>query len=220
MKTPTGTLFTVESEPLAYAIAHEWDAQSGDIDKTSMILTALTNTVIDNPNHLTKIDIVNFLLHYAETDTILFHDASQPNLLKLQEEQWNPLVDWFNERYQTKLEATIDITPPKFPDNAKMQIVNYLTSYDLPALHGIQFAVETLKSIILAFACIDRVMTPEKAVLLSRLEEEYQLGHWGRVEWAHDMCQEDLQSRLAAAIYHVHCHSFSSIVKQKLTKTN
>lgn len=217
LKTPTGTLFAVESEPLAYAIAQEWDAQSGDIERTSMILTALSNTVIDNPNHLTKLDIINFLLHYAETDTVLFHDASQPKLLQLQEEQWNPVVDWFNERYHTKLERTVDISPPAFPENAKMQIVNHLKSYDLPALHGIQFAVETLKSIVLAFACIDRHLTPEKAVLLSRLEEEYQLGFWGRVEWAHDMTQQDLQARLSAAVYHVHCHSFSNIVKKKIT---
>lgn len=217
LKTPTGTLFTVDSEPLAYAIAQEWDAQTGDIERPHMMLTALSNTVIDNPNHLTKLDILNFLLHYAETDTLLFHDASQPDLLKLQEEQWNPVVDWFNERYQMKLERTVDIRPPIFPENAKMQIAKHLKSYELPALHGIQFAVETLKSVILAFACIDRYMTPEQAVLLSRLEEEYQVGHWGRVEWAHDMTQQDLQSRLAAAVFHVHCCSFSNIVKKKLT---
>jgi ATP synthase F1 complex assembly factor 2 len=58
-------------------------------------------------------------------------------------------------------------------------------------------------------------LTPEKAVLLSRLEEEFQLGHWGRVEWAHDLSQQDLQARLSAAIFFVHCNSFSHFVKTK-----
>lgn len=216
LKTPTGTLFQVESEPLALAIAHEFNAQKETIERSRMMLTALSNTAIDNPNHLKKEDIINFILSYAETDTILFHNQAEENLYQLQTEQWDPLIDWFNERYNTKLEKTIDISPPVFPANAKMQIASYLKSHSLTSLHGFQFAVETVKSVILAFACIDRTITPQKAVLLSRLEEEYQLGHWGRVEWAHDLCQQDLQSRFAAAVFHIHCNSFSHFTKQKM----
>lgn len=216
LKTPKGTLFQVESEPLALAIAHEFNAQKETIERSRMMLTALSNTVIDNPNHLSKEDIINFILSYAETDTILFHNKAEENLYQLQSEQWAPLIEWFNERYDTKLEKTVDISPPVFPPNAKMQIANYLKSHSLTSLHGYQFAVETIKSVILAFACIDRKITPEQAVLLSRLEEEYQLGHWGRVEWAHDLCQQDLQARFAAAVFHIHCNSFSHFTKQKM----
>lgn len=216
LKTPRGTLLTVESEPLALAIATEWNSQKDTVERSTMMLTSLANTALDNPNHLTKLDIVNFILSYAETDTILFHHAEEEDLFKLQQEQWDPIIEWFNKRYDTTLEKTTDISPPVFPANAKMQIANFLKSHDLPALHGIQFAVETLKSVILAFACIDRFINPAKAVLLSRLEEEYQLGHWGRVEWAHDIAQQDLQARLAAAVFHIHCCSFSHFVKIKM----
>lgn len=216
LKTPRGTLFTVDSEPLALAISNEWNSQKDTIERSTMMLSSLSNTVIDNPNHLTKFDIINFLLGYAETDTILFHNKNEHDLYELQKEHWDPLIEWFNRRYDTELHKTEDISPPIFPDDAKMKISKYLNSHSLTTLHGIQFAVETVKSIILAFACIDRVITPEKAVLLSRLEEEYQLGHWGRVEWAHDLCQQDLQVRLSAAIFHVHCNSFSYFTKQKM----
>lgn len=37
------------------------------------------------------------------------------------------------------------------------------------------FGVDTTKSVILTLACVERFITPEKAVLLSRLEEEYQV---------------------------------------------
>lgn len=181
-----------------------------------MMLTALSNTALDNPNHLSKHDIVNFILNYAETDTILFHHSEEPNLVQLQTEKWDPLIEWFNKRYDTELKKTTDITPPVFPANAKMQIAGYLNSYNLKTLHGIQFAVETVKSVILAFACLDRFITPEQAVLLSRLEEEYQLGHWGRVEWAHDIAQQDLQARFASAVFYTHCCSFSHSVQTKL----
>lgn len=38
------------------------------------------------------------------------------------------------------------------------------------------YAVDTIKSVILTLACAERFIGPEKAVLLSRLEEEYQVG--------------------------------------------
>lgn len=186
------------------------------IERSRMILTALSNTALDNPNRLGKIDIVNYLLTFAETDTILFHNSAEPGLYELQTEQWDPVIEWFNKRYSTELVKTDDISPPLFPANAKMQLGGYLSSYNLSALHGFQFAVETLKSIILACACIDRFISPEQAVLLSRLEEEYQLGHWGRVEWAHDLNQQDLQARLSAAVFHIHCNSFTYFVKSKM----
>ncbi|CAO1397472.1 unnamed protein product [Diamesa tonsa] len=215
LKTPRGTPFYVESEPLAHAICHEWNSQKENIEQSGMYLTALANTVIDNPNNLTKDDIVNYLMNYAETDTILFHDPTEEKLYAFEQQEWNPMIEWFNKRYDTALEKTTGISPPEFKDSAKRQITNHLKSYSLPALHGYMFAVETVKSIILAFACIDRYITPEKAVLLSRLEEEYQLGHWGRVEWAHELNQQELQARLAAAVFFVHCNSFSHLVKSK-----
>ncbi|KAG5683267.1 hypothetical protein PVAND_012557 [Polypedilum vanderplanki] len=217
LKTPLGSPFYVESEPLALAIATEWNSQKETIERPRMMLTALCNTAIDNPNHLTKDDIINYLLNYIETDTILFHSESEPDLFKLQQEQWDPIIEWFNERYNTDLKKSVDISPPILPGNAKMQIGSYLRSHKLETLHGFQFAVDTLKSVILAFACIDRFLLPDRAVLLSRLEEEFQLGHWGRVEWAHDLSQQDLQARLAAAVFFIHCNSFSHFVKTKET---
>lgn len=32
----------------------------------------LCNTVIDNPNNLQRVDLVNYLMNYVPTDTILF----------------------------------------------------------------------------------------------------------------------------------------------------
>uniref|UniRef100_A0A6P4F6T5 ATP synthase mitochondrial F1 complex assembly factor 2-like n=1 Tax=Drosophila rhopaloa TaxID=1041015 RepID=A0A6P4F6T5_DRORH len=60
------------------------------------------------------------------------------------------------------------------------------------------------------------MLTVEKAVTLARLEEEYQLKFWGRVEWAHDLSQQELQSRLAAAVLFVHLNCSENFVKQKL----
>lgn len=63
----------VHSEPLALGVASEWDSQKDTIDRATMHLTAMVNTAVDNPNNLTKIDIVNYLINYIQTDTVLYH---------------------------------------------------------------------------------------------------------------------------------------------------
>lgn len=76
--------------------------------------------------------------------------------------------------------------------------------------------MDVLKSLILTLACVDRQITVEQAVKLARLEEEHQIEHWGRVEWAHDVSQLDSQARLAASILFVHFNSTEYLVKEKM----
>lgn len=68
----------------------------------------------------------------------------------------------------------------------------------------------------MAFACIDRHITVEQAVRLGRLEEEFQIKHWGRVEWAHDVSELDSRARLAAAVLFIHFNISEHLTKQKL----
>lgn len=77
--------------------------------------------------------------------------------------------------------------------------------------------MDTLKSVILTIACVNRQLGVEKAVHLSRLEEEFQLQYWGRVEYAHDFNQQDLQSRLSAAILFIYFNSSKRVIKEKLS---
>lgn len=72
LKTPRGNPFTLKSEPMAIAVATEWANQKGTIVQTSMHLSALCFTSVDNPNNLTKPDMVNYLLNFLPTDTVLF----------------------------------------------------------------------------------------------------------------------------------------------------
>jgi len=216
LKTPNGSPFVVRSEPLAIAVAAEWNAQREKIERSTMHLTALCSTSIDNPNRLTKEDMVDYILHFLPTDTVLFHSWEDDELYKVQCRDWDPVIKWFNERYGTELKKCRDISSPVVAAGTKMNITKHLLSYDLTSMHGFIFAVDVLKSIVLALACIDRYLTVEQAVKLSRLEEEFQITHWGRVEWAHDLSQQDHQARLAAAVLFIHFYTSEHLIKEKL----
>ncbi|XP_067621073.1 ATP synthase mitochondrial F1 complex assembly factor 2 [Eurosta solidaginis] len=216
LKTPNGALFTVKSEPLAIAVATEFDAQKERIERSKMHLSALCFTAIDNPNRHTKTDMVNYLLNYIATDTVLFQYDDEKDLHDLQCNEWDPIIKWFNERYGTNLEKTMVMSPPNIGADDKMKVSKYLLSHSEDVLFGFIFAVDTLKSVVLAFATIDQRISVDKAVALARLEEEYQVKFWGRVEWSHDLSQQELQARLAAAVLFVHLNRSEHFVKEKL----
>ncbi|XP_062128222.1 ATP synthase mitochondrial F1 complex assembly factor 2-like [Drosophila sulfurigaster albostrigata] len=137
-------------------------------------------------------------------------------LQELQLNEWDPVINWFNKRFETNLQKTMSITPPYVTDEDKIKIAKHFQSFSLDTLHGYTFAVDTLKSIVLACAVIEQQISVEKAVTLSRLEEEYQLKFWGRVEWSHDLSQQDLQARLAASVLFVHFNCSEHLVQEKL----
>lgn len=72
LKTPNGSVFCVHSEPLALAVAQEWAAQKDNIMLSQMHLTGLSNVCLDNPTKTTKYALVDDILKFLDTDTILF----------------------------------------------------------------------------------------------------------------------------------------------------
>lgn len=137
-------------------------------------------------------------------------------MYKLQCAEWDPIIEWFNDRYETDVQKSCDITQPKICAKTRMNISKQLLSYNDYTMHGLMYAVDTIKSLILTMACVDKRISVEKAVTLSRLEEEYQLKFWGRVEWAHDLQQQDTQARIAAAILFIHFNSSEYLIKEKM----
>ncbi|KAK9510962.1 hypothetical protein O3M35_005629 [Rhynocoris fuscipes] len=215
VKTPKGNVFKVDNKILALMIAKEWDSQLEEIQSSTMHLTALCNTALENPNHVVKEEAVDKLMGYLETDAVLYHSRNE-EVNALQKREWSPLIEWFNKDFEVNINATTTFEDPSIPSDSKEAIRNHLLSYNLPSIHGFNLAVESLKSLILTLSCVRRRINVEQAVLLSRLEEEYQAGQWGRVEWAHDIAQVDLQARVAAGIIFIQLNSMSEDTKSKL----
>ncbi|KAL6429687.1 hypothetical protein ACFW04_007539 [Cataglyphis niger] len=215
LKTPQGRVFEVNSKPLALAVAAEWDAQKKTIDRGSMHLTSLCNTVLDNPHNYTKIDLVNHIVNCLEMDTILFYSSEVDELYQLQVEKWEPIVQWFSDHYNVDIARTQSIEVPTVSAETKATLMRHLLSYNFNSIYGLVYAVDGLKSVILTLATAARVIKVWEAVSLSRLEEEYQISHWGNVEWYHEYSRHDLQARLSAAMLFVYLNSHSATSRPK-----
>ena len=182
---------------------------------SQMHINGLCNTVVDNPGRIDKQRIVKEILNFLETDTVLFYGEEPPELLRAQMEQWSPVILWFRDRFGVSVEPTTDVmTAPV--QSADLNILDkYLMSYSEEALHGFSFAVDALKSLILATACVERRLSISEAVSLARLELSVQTQSWGSVEWAHDIEGHDTTARAAAGVMFIHCSSSSSHTRTK-----
>jgi len=215
LKTPGGSTFKVTNEPLAQTVALEWLSQGETLQVSQMHVTGLCNTAQDNPARLSKEGLVDQILGFLRTDTILYYAEEPPELLDLQVNKWSPVINWFRERYKVEIQPTTTISPPSVSDEDVLSIRKHLLSFSLPVLHGFSFGVDALKSLILTLAVMERIISVEKAVELARLELLHQTSQWGNVEWAHDIELHGTTSRLAAATLFVHMQSAQQSLRKK-----
>ncbi|XP_015264789.1 PREDICTED: ATP synthase mitochondrial F1 complex assembly factor 2 [Gekko japonicus] len=216
LRTPQNKTFAVPSETLALAVATEWESQRDTVKFFTMHLTTLCNTALDNPSQRSKEQLITAAVKFLETDTICYRVEEPPALVELQKNEWDPVIAWAEKRYNVVIGSSTSILGPSIPQSTKDTFISHLASYNTWALHGIEYMITQLKSLILSVCLLDKSLTVEQAVLLSRLEEEYQIQHWGTVEWAHDYDAYELRARTAAATLFVHLCSESSTIKHKL----
>ncbi|GBP10228.1 ATP synthase mitochondrial F1 complex assembly factor 2 [Eumeta japonica] len=123
----------------------------------------------------------------------------------MQKEKWQPVLDWFSERFGAQLVISYGLDLPPITTEIRAALARHFLSYDFSSLTAICFGVEALKSPVLMLACSERRLQPSEAVELARLEEEFQLLRWGRVPWAHELAQAELTARVSAAALVLHC---------------
>ncbi|RWS21316.1 ATP synthase subunit gamma-like protein [Leptotrombidium deliense] len=126
---------------------------------------------------------------------------SEPTeFVELQKQKWDPLLDWFRNRFQCNISATDELISKPVDPMTKAVLSKHLNSYNIWTLTGFVFVIENLKSLILSLALLDKHITVKDAVNLSRLEVTFQTEKWGNVEWAHDLDLMLLRSRVSAGL--------------------
>ncbi|ETN68733.1 ATP12 chaperone protein [Necator americanus] len=86
-------------------------------------------------------------------------------------------------------------------------VEKWLMSHNFWALTGLQYAVESLKSVLLPYSMVTFKLQAEEAVHHAMLEQKTQSETWGSVEWAHGMEEEELKTRVAASVLFVYFNS-------------
>jgi chaperone required for assembly of F1-ATPase len=183
IRTPSKSPMDLPTSEMAHAIAGEWDAQTDDIDPLSMPVTRSANSAIDRVATQHG-EVADMLAAYAETD-LLSHRAEGPDSLRaLQDDGWDPLLDWAGERFGARLLVTSGILPIEQPKPALQrlsEVVHGTDAFRLTALHDL---VGLTGSLVLGLAVAHGRLDTDEAWRLSRIDEDWQIAQWGADEEA------------------------------------
>uniref|UniRef100_A0A8R1DHV7 ATP synthase mitochondrial F1 complex assembly factor 2 n=1 Tax=Caenorhabditis japonica TaxID=281687 RepID=A0A8R1DHV7_CAEJA len=205
----------LDSYPLALAIAEEWSSQDEHLQLGQMRLTGLAFTAQDNPLEQSADTISRKILDYVDGDTVLFFNTESSKLHRYQEENWAPLIRNLNTDLGTKVRASesiLDCDVASAEDKSKIE--RWVRQHNFPALIGLQYATESVKSFVVAYNALRHHIDAETAIDAATLEQRTQAETWGSVEWAHGLEREELITRLSAASLFVYFNSNNFSTKE------
>lgn len=183
MRSPARTILRMPTRKLAQIIADEWDAQGEMIHPANMPLTRLANVANDHMSSARMLT-VGELVRYAANDLLCFRVQEPLALRERQQDLWDPWLDWAAKKFGARLATTTTMGSLDHPVDALENLRNEALNSESFMLTGLAHVTAMLGSAVLGFAMMDGKLSAQQAFDLSRVEEDWQIEHWGEDEEA------------------------------------
>lgn len=178
IRTPGKRALDVPAEPLARAIADEWEAQGERIDPATMPLTRLANTAIDavaDRHAEVAADIVAF----AGSDLLCYRAEAPEALVERQRKAWDPVLAWAREELDAVFVLREGVMPVEQPASALEAVARAVSVYDPLRLSALHVMTTITGSALLALAHVRGRLGAEEAWTASLVDEDWQRELWG-----------------------------------------
>ncbi|KAJ8611169.1 hypothetical protein CTAYLR_003547 [Chrysophaeum taylorii] len=200
LRSPARRALVLPSEPLALAIAAEWDSQLEKIEPAAMPLMSLAATAVDQIA-VDRKDTTRTVLKYGKNDTTCFFagEADEPRLHQLQLEHYLPLLEWVRAEFDVRFEPGFGVAHRPTNDETLRPIEAFFEKLSTWELAALQSATQETKSLVIGLALLAHKLDASQAETVARLEEQVQIDRWGFVEGSHDYDVTRIRFRLASA---------------------
>lgn len=182
VKTPAKNALAAPTQPLAQAIAAEWDAQGDRIDPAAMPLTRIANSIIDGVAPAPE-PVAEDLAKYLGSDLLCYRAGTPDGLVRRQTEHWDPILDWARTTLGARFVLSEGIVFVTQPDKA-ITAARAAIPAD-PWRLGAAHVVTTLTgSALIALALCAGEIDVHAAWAASNVDEDWNMHLWGRDEMA------------------------------------
>ena len=168
VRTPVRALLLLPGEPLAAAVADEWDSAGETVDPRAMPLTGLANAAIDrvmpDPPAFAR-----GLAAYGESDLLCYRAEGPEALIEREEQHWDPLLAWARHRFDIDFEITSGILHRPQPKRTTEQLARAVAAKDGFVLAALSPLVTISGSLVIALALVGWVYVYVSATTLSIL---------------------------------------------------
>ncbi|CAI5705015.1 unnamed protein product [Peronospora effusa] len=204
VKTPRQHPLRLPTRAMAYAVAHEWDAQRHDIRPATMPIMTLVSTALDLFFTSSSQETIDEIMHYFHTDTVCYQVTAdqQEKLVALQQKKWKPIRKWFSDTFEGEVDVSHGSIDGLAHDQQLIANVRaYLEELNDFELTAMRTLTKECKSLITALAVFKRHITAKEAIDICRVEEEFQINNWGLVEGGHDLDRVNCAVKLSSASF-------------------
>lgn len=198
IRTPAKAVFKVAAEPLAEAIAAEWEAQGERVDPSTMPLSRLANTAIDRVAGR-EAAVAEEIAGYAGSDLLCYRADQPEGLVARQRSAWDPVLAWAKDAMSVEFVTVAGIMHRDQPADALDIVQRELKDEDALSLSALHIITTLSGSAILALALAKRALTPDEVWAAAHVDEDWQISQWGEDAEAADRRAERRKEFDAAA---------------------
>jgi chaperone required for assembly of F1-ATPase len=123
--------------------------------------------------------IVADLVEHGGHDLVCYWTDETGELLRRQQDHWQPLLDWAAEALGAPLRKTCGIASQPQPAESLAALERAVAAHDDLELTGLAAAAKAASSLVIALALSRGQIGAEEAAELSQLDELYQAERWG-----------------------------------------
>lgn len=178
VKIPSKQHLKMLSQPLAKAVAAEWEAQEEYVNPLTMPLTRLANTAL-NRVEPDRERIIEEVVSFTNSDLLCYRAEQPVELITRQTERWDPILDWFAEKYCARLEIVAGVMHREQSSDALGSVRNALKKLDSFNITGLHNVMALTGSAVLGFAAVRQYLPCEELWLISHIDEDWQIELWG-----------------------------------------
>ncbi|WP_371396949.1 ATP12 family chaperone protein [Fretibacter rubidus] len=182
LKTPGKIALVMARKDHADLVAAEWDAVSEVINPAHMPITRMMNVAVERTPE-NRADLITEARRYGGTDLLCYRADNPSGLIDKQNQLWSPWLDWAAAR-GIELRTTDSVIAIDQDKAALDAIATTAEGYDDVALTLLVHLTAVYGSVILALAVMDGALAAGEGFDISRLDQSYQIEHWGEDEEA------------------------------------
>jgi len=196
-RTPAKKSLALPVRAAAEAVAAEWQAQGEEFEPAALRLTRFANTAIDRVS-ANRSPVVTEVTRFAVTDLVCYRAREPAELVRRQEEAWQPLVEWVSDRYGARLAVTAGVVPASQPKETLDALIRAVEEFDDFALTALHAATAAAGSLAIGLALAEGEIDAEAAFAAACLDEHFQAEKWG-LDAEAEQRREALRADIAAA---------------------
>lgn len=176
--TPAKRPLVLPNRRLAEVIAAEWAGQGTHIDPAGMPLTRLANSVVDGVAER-RAEVAVDAAAYGGSDLLCYRAEAPIRLAERQTAQWDPVLDWIDERHGARFLVADGIMHVAQDPDALERIHQAVAALDVWRLGGLHSITTLTGSVFLALALLDGFLDVEATWNAAHVDEDWNIELWG-----------------------------------------